>query len=141
MDHATGPVAARATYDPDMGDTLPLAADFPAPTREQWRSLVAAVLAKSGVEGGDPEDALTFTTYDGIEIKPLYTAEDAPALENEGLPGRPPFVRGATQQGATATGWDPTTSKRRWRARSRRRRRRSRIGCRHARRVSRCPRT
>jgi methylmalonyl-CoA mutase len=91
-----------------MRDALPLAADFPPPTREQWRSLVAAVLAKSGIEG-DPEDALTWTTYDGIGIRPLYTAADAPDFAAAGLPGRPPFVRGATPEGAAATGWDVRT--------------------------------
>ena len=84
---------------------LALAADFPAPDRDEWRALVRAVLAKSGVpEDTDPERALTTTTYDGIEIAPLYTADDVPA--RNGVPGRPPFVRGATVDGATTAGWD-----------------------------------
>ncbi|HET6877119.1 MAG TPA: methylmalonyl-CoA mutase family protein [Jatrophihabitans sp.] len=84
---------------------LALAADFPAPSRNEWRALVRSVLAKSGVpDDVDPERALTTTTYDGIEIAPLYTAGDAPAPA--GLPGRPPFVRGSSADGATATGWD-----------------------------------
>jgi methylmalonyl-CoA mutase len=93
---------------PDDPDVLALAADFPAPTREQWRALVTAVLAKSGVDG-DPEAALATTTYDGIPIRPLYTAEDAPSVAADGLPGRPPFIRGATEDGATVTGWDVRT--------------------------------
>ena len=80
---------------------LPLAADFPAPTRAEWRALVAAVLAKSGVTGDDPERALSHTTYDGIRIHPLYTAEDAHDVDRDGLPGHPAFVRGATEAGAT----------------------------------------
>jgi methylmalonyl-CoA mutase len=88
-----------------MSAPLDLAADFPAATREQWRTLVSAVLAKSGVSG-DAEDALATTTYDGIAIKPLYTAEDAHGVDADGLPGVPPFTRGATAEGATATGWD-----------------------------------
>jgi methylmalonyl-CoA mutase len=91
-----------------MTESLPLAADFPAPTREQWLSLVAGVLAKSGVDG-DPEDALVSTTYDGIRVKPLYTADDAHGVGPDGLPGQPPFVRGATAEGAAATGWDVRT--------------------------------
>src|SRR5690349_17850015 len=84
---------------------LALAADFPAPDRDEWRALVRAVLAKSGVpEDTDPERALTTTTYDGIEIAPLYTADDVPAPD--GVPGRPPVVRGATVDGATTAGWD-----------------------------------
>jgi methylmalonyl-CoA mutase len=93
---------------PQTPDALALAADFPTPTREQWRALVAAVLAKSGIDG-DPEDALATTTYDGIRIRPLYTAEDAPSVAADGLPGSPPFIRGATADGATLTGWDVRT--------------------------------
>jgi methylmalonyl-CoA mutase len=86
---------------------LELAADFPASTRDEWRSLVAAVLRKSGLpDGADPELALATSTYDGITIKPLYTADDAASLNHDGLPGHPPFVRGATPEGAAATGWD-----------------------------------
>jgi methylmalonyl-CoA mutase len=96
---------------PENPDAFALAADFPAATREQWRDLVTAVLAKSGSHGGDgdPEDALSSTTYDGIGIRPLYTAEDAPAVDAAGLPGRPPFLRGATEGGAAASGWDVRT--------------------------------
>lgn len=83
---------------------LGLAADFPTPSRDEWRASVAAVLTKSGVSG-DPEDALSHTTYDGIQVKPLYTAADAPAVPAAD-PGSPPFVRGAT---AAATGWDVRT--------------------------------
>ncbi|HST48765.1 methylmalonyl-CoA mutase family protein [Jatrophihabitans sp.] len=87
---------------------LELAAEFPAASREQWRSMVAAVLAKSGVEPatGHPEDALSYRTYDGLRIAPLYTAADLPdgvGIEAAGLPGRPPFVRGASAERA---GWD-----------------------------------
>ena len=90
--------------------SLALAADFPAPTRDEWRSLVAAVLARSGApEGDDPEDALSFTTYDGIAIRPLYTADDVHDVDADGLPGVAPFVRGATTSGATAGGWDVRT--------------------------------
>jgi methylmalonyl-CoA mutase len=93
---------------PDLPDSLGLAQDFPAPARDEWRALVAAVLAKSGIEG-DPEDALSSTTYDGIRVKPLYTADDVHGVEADGLPGHPPFVRGATEDGAAAAGWDVRT--------------------------------
>jgi methylmalonyl-CoA mutase len=92
----------------DEPESLALAADFPTPTRDEWRALVAAVLAKSGVDG-DPEDALSSATYDGIRIKPLYTAADVHGVEADGLPGHPPFLRGATEDGSAATGWDVRT--------------------------------
>jgi methylmalonyl-CoA mutase len=86
---------------------LDLAGDFPAASREQWRSLVAAVLARSGVEVDPqaPENALAYRNYDGLTIAPLYTAADLPedVLAGTGLPGRPPFVRGSRVERA---GWD-----------------------------------
>ncbi len=86
---------------------LALAAEFPAATREQWRALVAGVLAKSGRDDGtDPEVALSTTTYDGITLQPLYTAADAHSVATDGVPGHPPFVRAATASAAAATGWD-----------------------------------
>lgn len=84
---------------------LDLAGEFPAASRDQWRSMVAAVLAKSG-RSDDPEGALTHLNYDGLPIAPLYTAADLPdgaGLDAAGRPGEPPFVRGAT---AGRSGWD-----------------------------------
>jgi methylmalonyl-CoA mutase len=46
-------------------ETLLLAADFPPATREEWRTLVDAVLK------GAPFARLTSTTYDGLSIAPL----------------------------------------------------------------------
>ncbi|CCH34918.1 methylmalonyl-CoA mutase family protein [Saccharothrix espanaensis] len=78
---------------------LALAAEFPTPDREQWRELVQGVLRKSGADF----ESLVTTTYDGIRVQPLYTAEDAaPAT---GFPGLPPYTRGGRPQGAVA-GWD-----------------------------------
>jgi len=48
-------------------DDLPLAAEFPAATREQWRQLVADVL-----KGAPFDQRLVAKTYDGLTIEPLY---------------------------------------------------------------------
>jgi methylmalonyl-CoA mutase len=87
---------------------LDLAAEFPTPTRQDWRALVAGVLAKSGLAAdADPELALASTTYDGIQIKPLYTADDAPyPLAATASPGQYPFVRGGRADAEVAVGWD-----------------------------------
>jgi methylmalonyl-CoA mutase len=90
------------------GAHLELAGEFPPASREQWRSLVAAVLTRSGMrfEAGSPEDVLSHHTYDGVRIAPLYTADDLPdgvGLDAAGLPGQAPFIRGAT---AERPAWD-----------------------------------
>ena len=46
---------------------LPLAAEFPAATREQWRKLVDGVL-----KGASFDKRLVARTYDGLAIEPLY---------------------------------------------------------------------
>lgn len=87
---------------------LELAGEFPEATMAQWQDLVAGVLRKSGRLpedfSGAPESKLVTRTYDGIEIQPLYTAEDVPG--DIGFPGLPPFVRGARAEGHVSTGWD-----------------------------------
>ena len=97
---------------PQDSDPVALAADFPNPSRDEWRRLVAAVLARGARPGAqeDPEQALSSVTYDGIRIQPLYTADDAPGPGGiDGWPGHPPYVRGATESGAAAAGWDVRT--------------------------------
>jgi methylmalonyl-CoA mutase len=50
--------------------TIPLADGFPAATRADWLALVAKTIKGAGV------DSLVGRTADGLEIRPLYTAED-----------------------------------------------------------------
>jgi|HigsolmetaAR201D_1030396.scaffolds.fasta_scaffold07720_2 methylmalonyl-CoA mutase len=95
--------AGASTDDVD----LVLAGSFPPATREQWAAAVAKALDRSGELS--PEAALArlrTTTYDGITIEPLYTAEDAPPPDASGFPGFAPYVRGRTPTGTYATGWD-----------------------------------
>jgi methylmalonyl-CoA mutase, N-terminal domain len=44
--------------------------------------------------GMAPERDVPFTTLSGVEVKPLYTADDLPPAEDIGLPGGYPFTRG-----------------------------------------------
>jgi methylmalonyl-CoA mutase len=92
------------TVLPDDG--LSLAAEFPDANLDQWHSLVAGVLRKSGkeVSGAAAEDALSTALEDGLRTRPLYTAHDA--APDPGFPGFAPFVRGARPEGNTAGGWD-----------------------------------
>ncbi|GAA4933867.1 methylmalonyl-CoA mutase [Actinomycetospora succinea] len=95
-----------AELDDEAPEELTLAGEFDAPTREQWRELVAGVLAKSGreVSPEEAEAAIATITDDDITIAGLYAAEDAPDVDT-GVPGLPPFVRGARPEGQVADGW------------------------------------
>ncbi|MBM7770117.1 methylmalonyl-CoA mutase [Actinokineospora baliensis] len=87
---------------------LVLAGEFPAADHARWQGLVDRVLRRTNAvpDGHDRpvEDLLASRTYDGITVKPLYTADDqAPVV---GHPGLPPFTRGARPDGNSAAGWD-----------------------------------
>ena len=63
--------------------------DFPDTSQSDWRRL-----AEKECKGRSP-DALNWRTPEGIEVKPLYTAEDLAGLDHLGsLPGFSPYVRG-----------------------------------------------
>ncbi|WP_436773423.1 methylmalonyl-CoA mutase family protein [Yinghuangia sp. YIM S09857] len=99
----------EATVDGGTSTGPTFASQFPQPTREQWQGLVAGVLRKSRVIGADdapdnPEDLLATTTYDGIRLAPLYTADDA--SPGSGVPGLPSYVRGSRAAGGSVDGWD-----------------------------------
>ncbi|WP_018333123.1 methylmalonyl-CoA mutase family protein [Actinomycetospora chiangmaiensis] len=91
---------------PEAPEELVLAGEFPTPTRDAWRDLVAGVLAKSGreVDPADAEAALRTPTDDGFGIAALYTADDAPGVPT-GSPGLPPFTRASRPEGHVADGW------------------------------------
>jgi methylmalonyl-CoA mutase len=64
-------------------------AGFTDHKRRDWEALAAREL-----KGADAA-SLTWTTPEGIAVKPLYTAADLEDLEvTGGLPGLPPFTRG-----------------------------------------------
>src|SRR5262245_40267756 len=65
----------------DAADNLPLAAEFPPATREQWRKLVDGVL-----KGTPFEQRLIAKTYDGLAIEPLYARQS----EARPIAGRTP---------------------------------------------------
>jgi methylmalonyl-CoA mutase len=84
-------------------ESLSLAADFPPVSSRQWLESVARVLRRSGYDGDDPIGQLSTRTLDGIDVRPLYTREDA---VDSGRPGVFPFVRGSRAQGSGPVGWD-----------------------------------
>ena len=77
---------------------LALGGEFPTPARDEWLGLVDKVLK------GGSFDRLVSTSYDGIEIQPLYTAGDV-ALVDE-YPGQPGYSRGRSAAGNIGGAWD-----------------------------------
>jgi len=112
MSQPDHPPDVEVPAEPETPAELGLAVGFPAATRDQWRDLVTAVLRKAGREElPDPvEDALRVTVATGVDVAPLYTAEDAGDLPSAvGVPGLPPFVRGSRAgqpDGGVPAGWD-----------------------------------
>ncbi|WP_029433334.1 methylmalonyl-CoA mutase subunit beta [Blastococcus sp. URHD0036] len=118
------PADADVPAEHEVPEDLVLAGEFPAATREQWRGLLAGVLRKAGREDlpEHPEDALRRTVATGVSVAPLYTAEDAGDLPSAaGVPGLPPFVRGARAgaAGETAAGGADTDVPAGWDVRQR----------------------
>jgi methylmalonyl-CoA mutase len=62
--------------------------DFPEKKLDDWRAL-----ASKDLKGADP-DTLVWTTPEGIDVKPLFTADDLDDTNDTGLPGFAPFTRG-----------------------------------------------
>ncbi|WP_417602968.1 methylmalonyl-CoA mutase [Primorskyibacter flagellatus] len=59
------------------------------PKKEQWRSVAEKELR------GRPLDDLTWKTLEGIDVNPVYSAEDVEGLPHLGtMPGEQPFTRG-----------------------------------------------
>lgn len=69
---------------------------------DRWKELANAEVKKVA----KTVDDLVFKTTEGIEVKPLYSAEDIQHLETIGtLPGISPFVRGPKATMYTARPW------------------------------------
>ena len=81
---------------------LVLAGEFPAPSAAEWAALVDRV-ARTDPGGGI--EKLSWSTPDGIRVRPLYTTDDAPN-GSTGVPGASPFVRGSSATGPVPHGWD-----------------------------------
>lgn len=75
--------------------------EFPPPTYEAWKAA-----AETTLKGAPFEKRLLTATHEGITLEPIYTADHVRGLPLEGaLPGRAPFLRGATASGYLARPW------------------------------------
>ena len=64
-------------------------AEFPKPTKDEWRAR-----AEKELRGRTPDD-LVWQTPEGIDIRPVYTAEDLEEISwSDSLPGFPPYIGG-----------------------------------------------
>lgn len=79
-----------------------LLAGFPATGYAEWRSAAEEAL------GGAPfEKRLVTRLAEGIDLQPIYRADDIDGLEfPRSLPGFAPFVRGARASGHLGEGWE-----------------------------------
>ena len=83
------------------GTTERLFAEFEAPTLEQWREEVIRLL-----KGAPFEKKMLASTYEGITLQPIYTAEDVKGLPfQDSLPGEWPYLRGTEPLGKRISGW------------------------------------
>lgn len=79
----------------------PQPGEFPPVSHEEWREAV-----ERDLEVSDGDARLVTRTHEGIDVRPLYTAEDySGANDPAGFPGLPPFTRGSLPTGASRKGW------------------------------------
>lgn len=80
----------------------PLLEAFAGVSYEAWRGEVERAL-----KGGDFDKKLVTRTLEGIDVQPLYAPGSWPAGEDSaGLPGAPPYRRGALASGRYGARWD-----------------------------------
>ena len=79
-----------------------LGSDFPRIDYPTWQAEVETKL-----KGAPFAKRMVSHTYEGIDLQPIYTEEIyATAHDPAGLPGYPPFLRGAQPLGNVLAGWD-----------------------------------
>jgi methylmalonyl-CoA mutase len=95
---------SNQTTDRQPGEELsaPTFAEFPAPGYEEWRKA-----AEAAIKGAPFEKVLITKTYEGIDLQPMYRAEDAADLPHLGtMPGFAPYVRGTEPLGYKLDPWE-----------------------------------
>lgn len=85
-----------------LSDNLDLNSDFPVPSYEEWKEQVIKDL-----KGASFEKKLITKTYEGIDLKPIYTKEDLKGIEHlENTPGFVSYLRGGSASAYVKTGWN-----------------------------------
>ncbi len=79
-----------------------LLSEFAPASYEAWRKE-----AEASIKGAPFDKKLISKTYEGIDLQPIYRAEDtADIAHTASLPGFPPYVRGANASGHRKNGWE-----------------------------------
>jgi len=95
-------VMSLETKKKTLDDKLNLKKEFTPPTFEEWKSKVEAEL-----KGASYEKKLITKTYEGIDLKPIYTKSDIENLElSDELPGFTNYVRGTKASGYLGKSWE-----------------------------------
>ena len=89
------------TKKTQLAEKIELGKEFTPPTFDEWKTKVEADLK------GAPFQKLFTKTYEGIELKPIYTKSDIENLEltNE-LPGFTNYVRSTKASGYLGKSWE-----------------------------------
>jgi len=90
--------------DQQAGEDLavPRFTEFPTTRYDAWRAAAEAAL-----KGGSFEKKLITKTHEGIELQPMYRAEDVTDLPHmDSLPGFAPFARGTQVLGYKSQPWE-----------------------------------
>ncbi len=88
--------------DTKLEKVLNLHSDFPPPTYEEWRTA-----AEAGLKGVPFEKALVTSTYEGINLQPIYCKKDIAHLSHlEEKPGFAYYIRGTRVEGFPGHSWE-----------------------------------
>ncbi len=85
-----------------LADEFTLSDSFPIPTYEDWK-----IAAEKLLRGQSFDKKLITKTYEGINLKPIYTREDINGLSFiNSIPGKDNFLRGTKPDGFLSEAWN-----------------------------------
>lgn len=90
----------KASEEIKLDKKIDISTEFPFPEFEEWKNKVIEDL-----KGADYEKKLISKTYEGIDLKPIYTKADLTEIGNSDLPGFQNFKRGINASGYKKNSW------------------------------------
>lgn len=86
-----------------LSEKFEISDEFPIPVFEEWKAKVIEDL-----KGADYNRKLTTKTYEGIDLKPIYTKSDLENITDSDFPGFQNFKRGIKSSGYKSKSWEIT---------------------------------